>query len=488
MVACLALMVVFLQVTQTIATLRTVQDDLALATADIVWVPSIYTLFVASGVLLAGSVADRYGRKKVFLVGVAGMTAGSVWLCVSGSLTTVLTAQAITGVGAAMVLSASLALVTHAHPEPRARAVAISLWAASSGVGLALGPVNAGLLTEVTSWNAAFGLNVVVGGIALLAGARLLPESSVKGARVDGWGGLLGTVGMAAFVYAAIEAGRNGFDDRWVMAAAALAGVCAVAFVVVELRVASPMVHLRLLRHRSYSGALLVASGVLFAFVGITLLQLLWLQEVKRLSVLESAVELQASFAGFIGGSVVAGVLVRRVALKFLALAGVLVAAVGAAAFVGVDVDSGFGTYGPLLFVFGLGCGFANAPSTALAVSALSAGWDGVAAGTVNAARQVGAVLGTSVLGPLMTSNFTDALPSELVDSGLPRATAVAVTNAVSSGSETSSLSSMSSPDISAAVMQAVARAFTDATTEVVGVAGVVLAALFVVSGVVLRR
>ncbi|MFF2959852.1 MFS transporter [Streptomyces sp. NPDC057963] len=163
------------------------------------------------------------------------------------------------------------------------------------------------------------------------------------------------------------------------------------------------MVDLRLMRDPSYSVSLLLAGTVLFGFVGLCLLQVLWLQRVRGLTALQVGVQLLAEFGAFIAASVLAGILVRRLDPRVLITAGLLFAAVGAALFAQVEPDTAFAGYAAAFVLFGLGCGLANAPSTALAVGHVPHGREGEAGGTVNAARQIGAVLGT-----LVTTRFED--------------------------------------------------------------------------------
>ncbi|MBL3671484.1 MFS transporter [Streptomyces sp. M2CJ-2] len=428
--ACLGLFTVFVQTTQTIGTLSAVQDDLRIATADLVWIPSIYTLVVATFVLGAGALADRHGRRRVFLAGVVAMAGGGLVLVVADSLSTVLVGQAVAGLGGALITPSSLALITHQFADPKRRAGAISAWAAASGLGLAIGPIIAGLALRSWSWHAAFWFNPFVAALAGVVALAFVAESRAPGHRLDPSGLSLGAVGMGALIYSLIEGGNNGFGGGRSLITALAALVALGLFVLVELRHREPMLDLRLMRDPTYSASLLLAATVLFGFVGVSLLQVLWMQRVGGLTALQVGVELLAEFGTFIAGSILAGILVRRLGPRPLVIGGLLLAAAGAALFADVSPADTFTDYAPALVVFGLGCGLANAPSTVLATGHVPAGKEGMAAGTVNAARQVGAVLGTSILGTLMTTRFEDRLATA------PRmspqaATGVAFTDAV---------------------------------------------------------
>ncbi|MFE7045510.1 MFS transporter [Streptomyces atratus] len=406
--ACLGLFTVFLQTTQTIGTLGAVQADLRLAPADMVWVPSMYTLVVASCVLGAGALADRWGRKRVFLTGTAAMAAGALVLLLADNLATVLTGQAIAGLGGALITPSSLALITHAVRDPRRRAGAIAAWAAASGLGLAVGPLVAGLALRWWTWHAAFWLNLVVAGLAAIVALGRVAESRNPAQRLDWAGQFTAIAGLALLVFWLIDGGHHGYASARALAAAVAAILLLAAFALVELRRTAPMVDLRLMRDPSYSFSLLLAGTVLFGFVGLCLLQVLWLQRVRGLTALQVGVQLLMEFGAFIAASVLAGILVRRLGPRVLITAGLLFAAVGAVLFAQVGPDTAFAGYAAAFVLFGLGCGLANAPSTALAVGHVPHGREGEAGGTVNAARQIGAVLGTSILGTLVTTRFED--------------------------------------------------------------------------------
>ncbi|MGW2183823.1 MFS transporter [Streptomyces sp. NPDC001732] len=406
--ACLGLFTVFLQTTQTIGTLGAVQADLRLAPADMVWVPSMYTLVVASCVLGAGALADRWGRKRVFLAGAAAMAAGALVLVLADNLATLLTGQAIAGLGGALITPSSLALITHAVRDPRRRAGAIAAWAATSGLGLAVGPLVAGLALRWWTWHAAFWLNLVMAGLAAAVALGRVAESRNPAQRLDWAGQFTAIAGLALLVFWLIDGGHHGYGSARALAAVVAAVVLLAAFALVELRRTAPMVDLRLMRDPSYSVSLLLAGTVLFGFVGLSLLQVLWLQRVRGLTALQVGVQLLAEFGAFIAASVLAGILVRRLGPRVLITAGLLFAAVGAVLFAQVGPGTAFAGYAAAFVLFGFGCGLANAPSTALAVGHVPPGREGEAGGTVNAARQIGAVLGTSILGTLVTTRFED--------------------------------------------------------------------------------
>lgn len=503
LLACAGAFLVFLQVTQTVASLREMQADFSLSTADIAWVPSAYTLLVAAGVLSASALADRYGRRAIFRLGIAGLLVGGLVLVGAGNFTYLLIGQAIAGAGAALVLPSSLALVLESAPAGPAQNKAIAGWAAASGAGLAIGPVNAGLVLEWASWNAVFVLNAVVASVVLVVAGGWLDRGPTKAGTFDllgagRWiqgepkpsrtfdvaGSLLAVPAMGSLVYFLIEGGRDGYTSSGAVIALAVAVVTWAMLLVTEWRAASPMLDVRLMARPSYSGALIVAATVLFCFVGVTILQVLWLSAVADLSVLEGALHLQFSMAAFIAGSILSPLMARRLGVLSPLAVGLLLAAAGAGWFSTISADSSLAVYAPMFATMGLGCGLANASSTAMAVASVPPHRQGTAFGTVNAARQLGAVVGTSMLGGHLSQELEPALTESLAGAGLSRPQAIQVAASVSDGTASAS----AAPE---EVLRAVADGFTAAVADTSQVAALVTAgglALFLLFALAGRR
>ena len=412
-VVCLGMMMTFLNITQTVATLAPVQQDLHLTGPDLVWVASIYSMVVASLVLSAGTIGDILGRRVVFTVGTAVLAAGSLVVFFASGSAGVIAGQAVMGVGGAMILPNSLSIVTHAFTDAHERTTAVSIWAAVSGVGLAIGPLTAGLLLEAFSWHSVFLVNVGLALVVLALTPAFVADSRQPQRRLDAPGLLLAIVAIAALNYAVIEGGHDSFAATKVLAAFAAAGVAAAAFIFVEARSRTPMLHLPLFRIPSFSTANVVALVAQYGFVGIALLQVLYFQRVRHDSILAAGVRMLPLMAVYVVVSAVAARVVRRIGFKATIGAGLLLSAAGALLMVTQQPTGSLAVTGVLMAMFGAGAGLILPPSTAAAVISVPHQDGGMASGTVNMFRQVGNTLGASITGTILTSGVASRLPGQ---------------------------------------------------------------------------
>lgn len=283
---CLGAMMTFLLITAAVSALSAIQDDLRVRPSTLIWIPSAYTLVVASLVLSFGTLGNLFGRKRMFCTGVVVMIAGGLLAASAETTALVVTGQLVCGVGGALILLNSLAVLGATCTDPLRRTEVITAWAASSGIGLAIGPLLAGVLLDHFSWHAVFMPNAVLGVITLLVAVPFVAESRVPGGRLDVVGVLLGTVTIASLVYALIQGGHDGYADAPVIAAWIVTVVGAVSFVAAERRATAPMLDLRLFSSRSFSAVMAVAAVSLFGFTGVTILMVLFYENVQHLSAL----------------------------------------------------------------------------------------------------------------------------------------------------------------------------------------------------------
>jgi EmrB/QacA subfamily drug resistance transporter len=431
---CLAAAMTFLEITATVSSLTAIQADLRVVPDDLVWVASAYTLPVASLVLTAGTLGALFGRKRILAIGVVVMMVGSLVVAAAPTLAVVLLGQAVAGVGGALILPNSVALLSVTFTDPHQRTEAIGLWAASSGLGLAAGPIIGGLLLGHLSWHTVFVTNVVLGAVTLLVGLPVVTESKQPGQRLDPPGAVLGTLAVSALAFAFIESGHRGYDDVLVLGGFLTSVLAVVVFVVVELRSPAPMLDVRLFRSRSFSAVLVVASVALFGFTGVTLLFVLFFQRVQGLTALETGWRLLPEMAAFVVASALTGRVVRRTGVALLLTVALAAGSAASLALLGSAPTAGYLRLGLLLAVFGTALGFVVASSTAAAMTSVGPAHASMAAGALNTFRQVGAVLGPSVLGTLLTSRTAADLPSELTGHGVALGERASVLSAAAHG------------------------------------------------------
>ncbi|MGV9563780.1 MFS transporter [Streptomyces sp. NPDC003480] len=447
---CLGAMTTFLLITASVSALSAIQDDLHVSPTGLVWIPSAYTLLVASLVMSAGTIGNLYGRRRAFLTGAVVLILGSITVYAADSTSGVIAGQLVSGLGGALILPNSLALLGAAFPDPHRRTEVVTAWAASSGIGLAVGPIIAGVLLDHFRWNTVF-LSTAVLAVVTMAVGAFVAESRSPGGRLDIPGQLLAVLGIAALVYALIEGGHGGYASAriltaWVVAFAALTG-----FVLVERASAAPLLDLSLFRSASFSAVMFVAAVSLFGFTGVAILSVLFYERVQQLSALDVGWRLLAFFGVYVIVAYGTGRVIRRTGFKPPLTLGFLLGAAAAAGLTTMDPHTPYTRVWWLYALFGAASGMVAAPSTAAALVSVSHERAGMASGAVNAFRQVGSVMGSSLLGALLANRLASRLPDRLGAHHVPRAAWPAVEHAVSTGSG----GGAAPPNVTAAVADA---------------------------------
>ncbi|MFD7133124.1 MFS transporter [Streptomyces sp. NPDC059894] len=371
------------------------------------WVVDAYTLAFAALMLSTGAFADRAGASRAYALGVTVFTLASAACGLAPGLPALIGARVAQGVAAAVVLPASLALVRQAYTEPARRARAVALWAAGGSAAVALGPVAGGALTTAWGWRGIFFVNLPLGAAALVLLLRT-PRSARRPAPVDLPGQLTAVVALTALTFAVIEGGGTG------LAALVVAIVSAAAFVRVEARHPHPVVPLSLFRDRTVSAAVAAGAAVSVAFYGGVFVFSLFFQQVQGLSALSAGLVF-LPMAGLIGvTNVVAGRLSARHGTRPTMLAGQSLAAAGLLVLLVVDAGTPAALVAVLLVPMALGCALTVPPLTAAMMEAVPAERAGLAAGVLNAARQVAGGLGIALFGTLVSHGFTAGMRAGL--------------------------------------------------------------------------
>lgn len=416
--------VAFLDGTLVNVALPAIAEDLDAGLADLQWVVNAYLVTLSSLVLLGGSLGDRFGRTRVFVVGLAGFTVASVLCGLAPNVEVLIAARAAQGVGAALLVPGSLAILSAVfHPDDRARAV--GAWSGMSGIATAIGPFVGGWLIDSVSWRLAFFINVP---LALVVGvaARHVPETRADHAgRLDVTGALTASVGLALATYGLIE-------QELAIGLAGAAGL--VLFLLVEARGSSPMMPLEIFRSRQFSGANATTLAVYAALGGAFFLLIIELQVVLGYSALEAGAALLPVTLLMLGLSTRAGALAQRVGPRLPMTIGPLGVAAGLVLWSGVDEGSTyFGGVLPGAIVFGLGLSLTVAPLTATIMASADFALLGVASGVNNAIARLAGLLAVAVLPLVVGLDAAGAAPSAF-DAGVDDAMLVAAGLAVVGG------------------------------------------------------
>ncbi|MEU7136789.1 MFS transporter [Streptomyces sp. NPDC046261] len=404
-VCCLSMFLVGLDTTIVNVGLPAIGHGLGVGTRSLEWTVDAYTLVLASLLMSSGALADRFGRRRVFQVGLVVFGVASLLCAVAPSAGTLVAARAVQGIGASMLSPVALAIVVNAMPDPRERAQAIGVWASVFGLSMAAGPVAGGALIAGFGWRSVFWINVPVIVAALVLVAVFVPESRAQRAqRLDLPGQVLLTVVIGVSVGVLIEGPRIGWTSPAALAMYVLAAVAMVAFVRVESRRREPLMDPRLFRSPVFSSAVLGAVAV-FVVLNVTLLlNTLYLQHARGWTPLATGMATLPMAVGATVCAPLSGHLVGRLGPRLpLALAGGFIT-VGGLCLVRLDQHTSVVLLLLAYSLIGIGFGFANAPITNTAVSGLPRSRAGVAGAITSTARQFGSAIGIAIAGGLVTA------------------------------------------------------------------------------------
>jgi EmrB/QacA subfamily drug resistance transporter len=413
---CLLLFLTFLDNTVVSVGLGSLQTDLQASVAELQWVIGAYALTFAAIMLACGMIGDEFGRKKVMLAGAGVFCAGSVLCALAPNAQALIAGRAIMGLGAAASEPGTLSILRHIYTDTRERAWAVGIWAAVSGLALALGPVIGGALVGAWSWRGIFWFNLVFGLAALIAAAVTVPESSdPTAARVDTVGTVFGAGALAALMFAIIDAETASFGSTEVIVLLGAAAVLGAAFVVWERRVPHPLLDLRFFRLPRFTVPNVVAFCTYLATFAIFFFTALYLVEVPALSGYKIALVFAPMTVAMIIGSVLAGYWTGRAGPRWPIT-------IGCAAFAaGLLIASPLITLHPdyvalslALTLAGAGIGITVVPVTSAVLDAVPPERSGMAASAANTSREIGAVAGASILGALVFSQLNSTLNSHI--------------------------------------------------------------------------
>ena len=432
----LVLFLTFLDNTVVSVALGSVQAELHAGVSALQWVVSAYALTFAGAMLAFGMVGDEFGRKRVMLIGVGIFCAGSVLAALAPNIGLVIAGRAVMGLGAAASEPGTLSMLRHLYTEERSRTRAVGVWAAVSGLALALGPVIGGALVGVWNWRGIFWFNVAFGLVALVAGLIVLPENSDPDAhRVDIPGTVLGAAALTALIFGVIRGENTGFTSPSVLLLLGLSVLAAVAFFWWESRAAHPLLDLRFLRVPEFLTANVVAFCAYFATFAVFFFTALYLEEVVGDTGYQIALLFLPMTALMIVASLLAGRWTDPAGPRWSIFLGCLM--FGAGLLLTTVTLNPHPAYLPLasaLALTGLGIGATVVPITSAALSAVPPARSGMAASATNTSREIGAVIGVAVLGALVNAQLRSSLTSRLKHLGIPANFQSIVIHAVETG------------------------------------------------------
>ena len=432
-VLCLVLIVIGMDNLILNVALPTLVRDLQASASQLQWIVEGYILAFAGLLLSMGSLGDRFGRKRALTAGLVVFLGGSVASAVAGSAGVLIATRTAMGIGAALIMPATLSIITDMFPE-RERGRAIGVWAGMAGLGIILGPTVGGWLLEQFWWGSVFLINVPIVAVALLAGWVLVPESRDPHATpLDPVGALLSIAGLVALVYGIIKAPDDGWTDPVTLGGFVVAAVILAVFVAWELRSTHPMLNLGLFRDPRFSAASVSVTLVFFALNGGLFILTQHLQFVLGYTPLQAGVRLLPIVTMMVAAPA-SGSIVERLGTKAVVTAGLLVDALGLWIISTLGAGSGYGPVALGLAVIGVGNGLAMAPATASIMGSLPPGKFGVGSAMNDTTRMVGGALGVAVIGSVLNAAYASSIGPAVA--GLPAAAAAAASNSVGAATQ----------------------------------------------------
>ena len=407
-ICCMSLLLVGMDVTIVNVALPAIQHDLHASLAGLQWIMDAYTLVVASLLMLSGAMSDRFGRRRIFQIGLTLFVAGSFLCSMAHSIGQLIGFRALQGLGASMLNPVALSIVANIFKDPKERARAVGIWGAVGGVSFAIGPLLGGALTQTIGWRAIFWINIPLGILAAILAAIFVPESKAPRARAfDAVGQLLVFTGLTTLTYAVIDGTHDGWSSRLILGLFFAAGASLAAFLLYEPRRREPLVDLRFFRSVPFSSATLLGVCAFASFAGFLFLNALYLQQVRGYSAFHTGLcTLPLAFT-----TMLCSPLSGRLVASYGTRPSLLIS--GGGFLLSTLLLTSLNSSTPLLLLlaayalFGVGLGMVNPAITNNAVAGMPLAQAGVAAAIASTSRQVGAALGVAVAGTIVNARHT---------------------------------------------------------------------------------
>jgi EmrB/QacA subfamily drug resistance transporter len=434
------LFMIMLDNTVVFVALSAIQKDLHIATSELEWVVNGYALTFAVLMLTGGKLADLFGRRRIFIVGLVIFTASSLACGMATGAGFLIGARVVQGVGSALMNPATLSIITATFP-PRQRGMAIGIWVGVSAMALAIGPLVGGILTEQINWSWIFFINVPVGIAGIVVARFAIDESRDESEeqRLDLPGLISSGVGLFALTYGLIESNNYGWTSGRILGSFAIAAVALVAFVLLELHQRVPMLDLNLFKNSTFAGANVVMLLVALAMFGVFFFNSLYLGNILHYSPIQTGATFLPMTILIVFVAPLAGRFSDKIGSRWLMGAGLVFLSASLISFSRLGLDSNFWDILPGLLLGGVGMSLAMTPTTAAAMGSVPVNKAGVGSAVLNSMRQVGGSLGIALMGAIVASSIhvpptSPEAPAQFVQgyqNALHVAAAIAIAGAV---------------------------------------------------------
>jgi EmrB/QacA subfamily drug resistance transporter len=421
LICCMSLLIVGLDITAVNVALPSIEGDLDASISGLQWTVSAYTVVMASLLMFSGSMGDRLGRKRTFVIGLGVFSLASLLCSLAPNVELLVLFRVLQAVGGSMLNPVAMSIVTNTFTDPRERAQAVGVWGAVFGISMALGPIAGGTLVSSVGWPWIFLINVPLGLGAIILTLRFIPESRApRPRRFDPVGQVLVIVLLASVTYGIIEAPNAGWSSAAIVAAFSASAASLLGLLLYEPRRKDPLIDLRFFRSVPFSSSITISVAAFAAFGGFLFLNTLYLQELRGLSPVEAGLATVPMAVMLVVISPLSGRIVGRRGPRLpLVISGVSLV-IACAMLTGIKPDTSLAALIAAYVIFGIGLGFVNAPITNAAVSGMPRAQAGVASAIATTSRQFGQTLGVAVVGAIVASHAGAPVHAKLSSASHP--------------------------------------------------------------------
>jgi len=482
----ISLLIISLDNTVLSLALPSIAEGLGASASQLQWIVDAYILAIAGLLLTMGYIGDRLGRKPVLMAGLVIFGAFSLGAALSNSTGMLIGMRAMMGIGAAIIMPATLSILTATFRDPKERAQAIALWAATFALGMGIGPLIGGWLLENFSWHSVFYINIPVIAVGLIGGGYYIENSKTEHPRrLDIPGAVLSIAGLFALVYAIIQAGMEGWTATHVLYAFGAAAVLLGAFILWELKSRNAMLPLYFFKNMSFTGANVALTLVSFGLMGAFFFLGQFLQSVQGYTPFQAGLRLLpmavVSFISAAGSAKVA----ERLGTKLTVAIGIFIAAIGFFYLTRIAaVDASYLNIALAMSITSLGMGLTMSPATNSVMGSIPVSQSGIGSAMNNTTRQVGAALGVAILGSILNATYLARIDAVSWPAQLPAEAMEAIRNSIQGAHIVAQ--QVPVPQLAQMIIDQSNEAFTAGSAHALMVATVILAITAVITLVIL--